>query len=133
MDTTRIAHPAPEPTPRERRGLTLYREHGEGIEMIAPDFYLVPSASGAEFYHVDYAGETCDCPDYRRHHGASFACKHVYAVGIKLAKRRAKTVRCDGCGKEFPHRELVEAMEDDLGVFEGERYCRPCAGRVGVR
>ena len=82
---------------------------------------------------MDYAGETCDCPDYRRHHGASFACKHVYAVGIKLAKRRVKAVRCDGCGKEFPHRELVEAMEDDLGVFEGERYCRPCAGRVGVR
>ncbi len=41
-------------------------------------------------------------------------------------------VRCDGCGKEFPHRELVEAMEDDLGVFEGERYCPSCARRCGV-
>ena len=132
MDTTRIAHPAPEPTTRERRGLTLYREHGEGIEMIAPDFYLVPSASGAEFYHVDYAGETCDCPDYRRHHGASFACKHLYAVGIKLAKRRAETVRCDGCGERHRHRDMYEVGADHLTFFEGDDLCRPCARAHGI-
>ena len=45
---------------------------------------------------------------------------------------RAKTGRCDGCGERFPRRDLLEAMEDDFGVFEGERLCRPCAHRCGV-
>jgi hypothetical protein len=101
--------------------------------MVAPDFYLVPSEGGAGFWHVDYAGETCDCPDFRRH---GEACKHVYAVGVKLAKRRAKASRCSGCGCGFPMSGLldvgVEHVAHAHGVREGERYCRPCASRAGV-
>src|SRR5215212_8414506 len=114
MDTISVS---PTTNTREQRGLRLYRERGSGIERVAPNFYLCPSEDGAEFYHVDYAGETCDCPDYLRN---ATACKHVYAVDIARAKRRAKASWCDGCGGRFPRRELVEAMEEDLGVFEGE-------------
>ncbi len=63
---------------RVERGLALYLELGEGIEMVADDFYIVPSASGERFYHVDYRDESCDCPDYR-YRGET--CKHIYAVG----------------------------------------------------
>jgi hypothetical protein len=130
MDTRSLAQPAPTTT-REQRGLALYRERGDFIEMISSDFYLCPSQNGERFYHVDYRDETCDCPDHV-HHGV--ACKHVYAVGVKLAKRRAS--RCDGCGCGSPASGLVEvgpemvAMGD--GVLEGQRYCRPCARRHGV-
>ena len=123
-----VAQPAPTTT-RERRGLELYREHGHLIEEVAPDFYLVPSQDGERFYHVDYRDETCDCPDHE-HRGAT--CLHIYAVGVKLAKRRAKASRCDGCDERLPIREMVEATENDVGVFEGDRFCRPCAVRVGV-
>jgi hypothetical protein len=126
---TSLAHPAPSTT-RELRGLALYREHGHLIEKVAPDFYLAPSQDGERFYHVDYRDETCDCPDHE-HRGVT--CVHVFAVGIARAKRRAaRPAPCSGCGGRFPVRELVEATEDDLGVFEGERYCRPCASRCGV-
>jgi hypothetical protein len=132
VDTTTVHHPAPDST-REQRGLRLYREHGEGIERVAPDFYLVPSQDGERFYHVDYAGETCDCPD---HEYRGVACVHVYAVGVKLAKRRAKTARCSGCGEGFGASGLLEVGPEMVamgeGVREGERYCRPCARRRGV-
>ena len=120
--------PAPATT-REQRGLTLYREHGYLIEEVASDFYLVPSQDGERFRHVDYLEESCDCPDFT-YRGVT--CAHVYAVGISLAKRRAKASRCDGCGERFLRRDLLEAVEDDFGTFEGERFCRPCALRVGV-
>ena len=132
MDTTSVA---PTTLTREARGLRLFREHGEGIEMIAPDFYLCPSEGGARFYHVDLVHETCDCDDFRRH-GASFACKHIYAVGISRAKRRAKGSRCAGCGDKFPAAGLLEIGDEHvahgLGVLEGERYCRSCACRRGI-
>ena len=128
MDTTTVAYGEREVT-RELRGLGLFEEHGYLIEEVAPDFYLVPSADGERFYHVDYREESCDCPDHE-HRGV--ACVHIFAVGVKLAKRRAKASRCDGCGSRFPRRDLFEAMEDDLGVFEGERFCRLCAARAGV-
>jgi len=53
-------------------------------------------------------------------------------LGAERDAAWAEASRCDGCGGRFPRRELVEAMEDDLGVFEGERFCRPCARRCGV-
>ncbi len=49
--------------------------------------YNVPSCSGEDFYVVRYDKETCECEDYRRR-GES--CKHILAVGVKRAKRRAK-------------------------------------------
>jgi hypothetical protein len=128
MDTATVH----QPTTREARGLALYRERGDGIERGAPDFYLVPSQDGERFYHVDYASETCDCPDFRRH---GEACKHVYAVGVKLAKRRGSASRCSGCGERFPKRQTVEVGPEtaEMGdALEGQRFCSPCARRRGV-
>ena len=121
-------------TTREQRGLKLHEEHGHLIERVAPDFFLVPSQDGERFYHVDYRDETCDCPD---HAYRGVTCVHIYAVGISLAKRRAKrSATCAGCGESHPRRELVEVGPEHLafghGVREGGRYCRPCARRAGV-
>jgi len=123
-----LAQPAPHPT-RELRGLKLFEEHGGLIERVAPDFYLVPSQDGTRFYHVDYRDETCDCPDHE-HRGVT--CVHVYAVGVKLAKRRAKASRCDGCGGRFPRRDLFEVGDDHLTFFEGDELCGACALGAGV-
>jgi len=128
MDTTSVAPT----TTREKRGLALYRELGEGIEKVARDFYLVPSQDGERFYHVDYAGETCDCAD---HEYRGVACVHVYAAGVWISKHRAKASRCDGCGR-IPPQGLVEVGPEHVAhgheAQEGQRYCRPCAGRAGV-
>jgi len=116
------------PSTRELRGLALYREHQDQIRFDARDHvWLVPSQNDATSVYEVRLGrrESCECRDFSRH-GA--ACKHVFAATIA----RSKTAACSGCGERRPHRDLVEAMEDDLGVFEGERYCRPCARRVGV-
>ena len=130
MDTATVAHGEREGT-RESRGLALYREHGHLIEKVAPDFYLVPSLAspGERFYHVDYRDETCDSPDHE-HRGA--ACLHVYAVGVKLAKRRGSASRCDGCGERFPRRDMYEVEADHLTFFEGDELCRPCAIHHGI-
>ena len=128
MDTRSLALPAP-PTTREERGLALWREHADAIRFDAAErVWLVPSQhDSTSVYEVSIGrrGESCECADFGRR-GAT--CKHIVAATIA----RAKTAACSGCGERFPHRELVEAMEDDLGVFEGERYCRPCARRCGV-
>ena len=122
------------PTTREQRALALYRERRHEIERIDDDAYLVPSCSAAgAFYRVDYAAETCSCPDstIRRE-----LCKHVLTVGIHRAKRRAKRAGCSGCGERLPLRDLVEVgreqAEATLGVREGERYCPGCARDVGI-
>ena len=120
--------PAPATT-REQRGLTLYREHGYLIEEVASDFYLVPSQDGERFRHVDYLEESCDCPDFTYR---GLTCVHIFAVGVKLAKRRAKVSRCDGCGERFPRRDLFEVGDDNLTFFEGDELCRPCAIHHGV-
>ena len=73
---------------REVRALALYRERGTEIERTGPYTYLVPSCTGTGSWAVNYARETCDCPDYERR---GVACKHVYAVGIHRAKRRASS------------------------------------------
>ncbi len=118
------------PTTREQRGLALWREHADAIRFDADErVWLVPSASdgGTSVYEVTIGrrGESCECRDFEFH---GTGCKHIICATIA----RAKTAACSGCGGRFPHRDLLEAMEDDLGVFEGERYCRPCARRCGV-
>jgi hypothetical protein len=66
--------------------LRLYEEHGHEIEMVSPDIYSVPSSDGTTTYRVDYRNEFCSCPDAEFH--PEEACKHVFAVGIRNAKRR---------------------------------------------
>jgi len=123
-----VAQPAP-PSTREQRGLALYREHADAIRFDAAErAWLVPSQHDAtSVYEVTIGrrGESCECADFE-HRGA--ACKHVFAATIALSK----TAACSGCGERHPHRDLLEATEDDLGVFEGERFCPPCARCVGV-
>ncbi len=58
-----------------------------------PHRYRVPSASGQGFHVVDLVLDFCSCPDYQVRK-ASYgrdnieACKHLFAAGIKAAKRR---------------------------------------------
>ena len=70
---------------REVRALNLYRERGAEIVRTGPWTYLVPSCSGTGSWAVNYKKERCDCPDFERR---GVPCKHIYAVGIKRAKRR---------------------------------------------
>ena len=126
MDTASLA-PRALPDTREARGLKLYRERAGEIRFEG-GVWLVPSQHDAtSVYEVTIGGrgESCECADFEHRGGG---CKHIVAATIA----KAKTAACCGCGERFPHRELVETMEDDLGVFEGERYCRPCARRCGV-
>lgn len=84
---------------RELRALELYHERGRDIERLTPDVYLVPSCTGEETYRVDYAAESCSCPD---HEIRGEVCKHILAVGILRAKRRGATLRS------------LQALEDQL-------------------
>lgn len=60
-------------------------ERGAEIVRTGPWTYLVPSCTGTGSWAVNYRRERCDCPDYERR---GVPCKHIYAVGIKRAKRR---------------------------------------------
>ena len=130
-----IAHPRtthdPQPSTREHRALALYREHHHEIVLVDTDTYEVPSCTGSGFYLVEYGGEveSCNCPDFRRHHRP---CKHLYAARVV----KAKTASCEGCSKRFRHRSLVEVTEENsaftLSAFVGERYCRSCAHNAGI-
>jgi uncharacterized Zn finger protein len=102
-----IAHPAHHST-RETRALDLYRHHGRDIERVAPDVYLVPSGSSEGTYRVDYAAESCSCPDHAHH--PERACKHILAVGILNAKRRGATVRALA---RLEERLIHELMDDE--------------------
>ncbi len=86
--TTMTIPEAPRGDTREVLALRLYRERGAEIERTGPYTYLVPSCTGTGSWAVNYRGETCDCPDFERRR---VPCKHVYAVGIHRAKRRASS------------------------------------------
>ncbi len=81
--------PAPPPT-RELRGLALFRDHGDEIEPLGKGRYTVPGCSGG-VYVVDLAvfggTESCNCPDFRRHHDT---CKHLVAATVARAKARIR-------------------------------------------
>ena len=88
MDTVTIPRPTT-PDTRETRALELYRTRGREIVRTGPFTYEVPSCTGRGTYAVDYARETCDCPDALRH--PDLNCKHLLAVAVKRAKRRGDT------------------------------------------
>jgi hypothetical protein len=102
------AQPA-HPSTRETRALDLYRHHGRDIERVAPDVYLVPSGSSEGTYRVDYAAESCSCPDHAHH--PERACKHILAVGILNAKRRGATLRSLAALEESYRHELMDDEE----------------------
>ena len=79
------------PHTRELRALALVQAHGQAIERLDQDLYLVPSQDGLRSYRVEYGDvEACSCPDFS-HRGVS--CVHLYALGVHLAKRRGTTAR----------------------------------------
>ena len=127
MDTTIVAE-SPRPSTREQRGLELYRAHASEI-VFEDGVWLVPSMSegGTSVYEVTIGrgGESCECADFERHGGP---CKHVYAATVA----RSKTATCSGCSQRTRRRDLLEADSDNLGAFEGELFCRPCARLHGV-
>ena len=95
MTVTTSVPEASRPDTREGRALALYRTRGSEIVRTGPHTYLVPSCSGRGSYAVDYASETCDCPDFtipRLGRESGEPCKHVYAVGIHRAKRRGASL-----------------------------------------
>ncbi len=113
MDTTSVPT-APRPDTRESRALALYRTRGAGIVRTGPWTYLVPACSGGEPYAVDYAEETCECPDFtipRPGRESGEPCKHVYAVGIHRAKRRGTTIRKLAALEEKYRHELLDEAE----------------------
>ena len=124
---------SPHPSTREQRGLQLYREHADEITF-SGGVWLVPSQHDAtSVYEVTIGtkGESCECRDFE-FNGDRQPCKHIRAATIA----RAKSARCDGCGEVRRRREMVEVGPEQakmsLEVREGERYCSPCARRVGV-
>jgi hypothetical protein len=131
VDTKSLAHPA-HPSTRELRALKLFRERRHEIKEVAPNLYRVPSCAGDRVYTVDYDLERCSCPDARRH--PELSCKHLIAIGILVAKRRARTAPCAGCGERFRRRELYEVCEDhgSLTYFVGDRLCEECALAGGI-
>ncbi len=87
MTTRSLPQPSAPPNTRAERALALYRDHHHEIERIGEDRYLVPACSArGGFYVVNYAEETCTCPDAEFRPESS--CKHVLCIGIHLAKRR---------------------------------------------
>ena len=119
-----IAQSRTVPNTRELRALELYRTRGHEIRQTAEELYLVPSCTGRGFYSVDYREETCDCPDFR-HHGET--CKHIYAVGISLAKRRRqREASPHACNDGWVS---VEVETDEGSVEEALFLCRKCAER----
>ena len=129
MIETTIAHPAPPTTTRKEtradRALTLYVESAETIALsFHRGAYKVPSCSGAATYTVHIVPTPyCSCRDAR-----GGECKHIAAVRVV----RKATGPCAGCGRRFFHRELVEAGDGHLTVFEGDALCPECAGAHGV-
>ncbi len=110
MDNTSVAGTARTnrafwPAIRERatRGLLAY--NAGSVLRLDGDAWIVRGTDPGTTYRVDLDAETCDCPDFR-HFGEDHdvACKHLFAVAIahasRRARRRARTCReCGGYGR----------------------------------
>src|SRR5215203_2592730 len=106
MIDRRIAHHAHDPTTREdrwrairertTRGLMLYNS-GPDFAHLEGDLWAVRSSRGG-FHRVDLADETCTCEDFE-HYGSvnDVACKHLFAVAIAHATRRARSEASRPC------------------------------------
>ena len=88
MSESTVAHSSS----RSKRGFYLWREHGHRITPIGGGKFLVPGV-GQDFYEVNLAEETCNCPDYTNRHeeieaetGEYFWCKHMFAAMVFTIK-----------------------------------------------
>jgi hypothetical protein len=58
------------------------------VEQVAPDIYLVQSASKPVRYMVDVRAMTCECPDWTYRGSVNgIACKHIMAAYL-IAHRK---------------------------------------------
>ncbi len=111
-------------TTREDRALALYRERGDEIREVSADVFRVPSCTGRGTYQVDYAEETCQCPDFTYR---DETCKHLLAVGVFYAKARRRADTQDhphACQNGYVY--LGYTSEDGEEVVEA-LSCRRCA------
>lgn len=122
-----VSLPRTPKTTREERGLQLFRERGAEIRHLSGRRWAVPSCGGEGVYVVDLHQDTCSCEDAIWNGGG---CKHIIAASVA----RAKTGECVGCGDRFPHRQLIEVLEDheSLTYFHGDQLCQECAEGAGV-
>jgi predicted nucleic acid-binding Zn finger protein len=114
MTVTTTIPEVPRRDTRESRALALYRTRAGEIVRTGPNTYLVPSCTGRGAYAVDYESETCDCPDFtipRPGREPGEPCKHVYAVGIRRAKRRGATARKLAALEDRYEHELADEDE----------------------
>ena len=88
MSESTVAHSSS----RSKRGYYLWREHGDRIVPIGGGKFLVPG-QGQDFYEVNLAEESCNCPDYTNRHeeiseetGENFWCKHMFAAMVFTIK-----------------------------------------------
>jgi hypothetical protein len=115
-------------SPREERGLALFRERSEEIRHLRGQAWSVPSCTRPGVYVVDLASGICTCADTPP---AGEVCKHVTAATVA----RAKSAVCSGCSVRSRRREMVELHEDNhdnLTYFHGDRLCRRCADGAGI-
>jgi hypothetical protein len=114
----------PYPTTRIDRGRKLYAEHADALTYVDGIWYVPSQHDTTSVYEVVLGcrGESCECEDFEHRQQA---CKHIICATIA----RAKTRRCAGCSKRFPHREIVEVQEDhdSLTFFVGDPVCASCA------
>lgn len=61
--------------PRQERGLALSKS--ARIKPVVGNKWIVPSATGANYYIVDASEQTCSCPDFGERH---VRCKHLWAL-----------------------------------------------------
>jgi hypothetical protein len=75
---------------RAERGRQLYLTSRQLIAKTDADTYEIPSCTtdGAYTVHYGDSKEDCTCTDYSVHRG-EVSCKHLQAVGIMHAARRA--------------------------------------------
>lgn len=102
-----------------KRGLLLWREHGDRIIPIGGGKFLVPG-QGQDFYEVNLAEESCNCPDFTNRHeeiseetGEAFWCKHMFAAMVFTIKNPEAAdkadaqaeARAEAGAEEKPHNE----------------------------
>lgn len=130
-----IAHPTTETklSPREQRGLDLFREKSAEIWHVGPHTYRMPSCSDEQTVYIVYTRpgqEFCPCPDFReRCQDQGLLCKHIRAA-LVFKKRSGE---CADCKVRLLHRDLYEVGEDHLTWYEDDKLCSGCASSAGIR
>ena len=125
MGTATVTHS----TSRSKRGYYLWREHGDRIIPIGGGKFLVPGV-GQDFYEVNLAEESCNCPDYTNRHeeiseetGEYFWCKHMFAAMVFTIKNPEAVDEAEA--------EDSEEKPEPKGFAKEPSRCAGCGVRSG--